>query len=87
VFSGTFIAQSDPRQSQRRSFVPVGGLVTAIILGSQIRPPGNAVSIVALSFAMGIMNRTIARVGGQAVNIGFVTGTLNRLADTVPLAV
>jgi uncharacterized membrane protein YoaK (UPF0700 family) len=33
------------------------------------------------------MNTTIARIGGQSVNIGFVTGTLNRMADHLALAV
>jgi len=87
VLTGTLIVQSDLRQSQRRLFALVTGLVVAIILVSQIRPPGNAVSIAALSFAMGVMNTTIARVGEQAVNIGFVSGTPNRFADHVALAV
>src|SRR5215217_4715686 len=79
VFTGTLIAQSDPRPSQRGSFALVAGLIAVVILVVQMRPPGNEVSIATLSFAMGVMNTTIANVGGQAVNIGFVTGTLNRL--------
>jgi uncharacterized membrane protein YoaK (UPF0700 family) len=87
VFTGTLIAQTDPLRSQRRSFALVAGLIAAIMLTAQFRPPASAVSIATVSFAMGVMNTTIARVGGQSVNIGFVTGTLNRLASHLALAV
>jgi uncharacterized membrane protein YoaK (UPF0700 family) len=87
VFTGTLIAQSDVRQVQRRSFALVATLIAAIILVAQIGPPSGLLSIATLSIAMGVMNTTIARVGGQAVNIGFVTGTLNRMASHLALAV
>lgn len=87
VFIGTLIAHANQRQSQRRSFALIASLVAAIILIARMRPPDIVVSIATLSFAMGVMNTTIARVGGQSVNIGFVTGTLNRMADHLALAV
>jgi len=87
VFTGTLIAQSNPRQSPRLAFALVAVLIAIIVLAAQIRPAVGFVSIATLAFAMGVMNTTIARVGGQAVNIGFVTGTLNRLASHVALAV
>ena len=87
VFTGTLIAQSNPQQSQRRSFALVAALISAIVLVAQMHPTVSTVSIATLGFAIGIMNTTIARVGGQAVNIRFVTGTLNRMASHLALAV
>jgi hypothetical protein len=39
------------------------------------------VSILVLSTAMGIMNTSITRIGGQPVSLGFVTGDLNNLGQ------
>ena len=86
-FTGTLIAQSNPRQSQRVSFALVAALIAAIVLVARMRPPDIVISIATLCFAMGVVNTTIARIGGQSVNIGFVTGTLNRMADHLALAV
>ena len=38
-------------------------------------------SIMILSTSMGILNTSITHVGGQAVNLGFVTGDLNNLGQ------
>jgi uncharacterized membrane protein YoaK (UPF0700 family) len=44
------------------------------------------VGIILLSLAMGIMNTTITRVGGQPVSLGFITGDLNNLGRHLALA-
>jgi uncharacterized membrane protein YoaK (UPF0700 family) len=36
---------------------------------------------------MGIMNTTVTRVGDQSVSLGYVSGTLNNLAQHLALAV
>ncbi|MEI9887130.1 MAG: YoaK family protein [Rhizomicrobium sp.] len=43
-------------------------------------------SVAVLSFAMGAMNTSLPSVGKQAVNLTFVTGTLNRLGTHLALA-
>jgi uncharacterized membrane protein YoaK (UPF0700 family) len=40
-----------------------------------------------LSTAMGIMNTSINHVGGQAVNLGFVTGDLNNFAQRLAMGI
>jgi uncharacterized membrane protein YoaK (UPF0700 family) len=44
-------------------------------------------SITVLSTAMGIMNTSITHVGGQAVNLGFVTGDLNNFAQRLAMGI
>jgi uncharacterized membrane protein YoaK (UPF0700 family) len=44
-------------------------------------------SIMILSTAMGIMNTSINHVGGQAVNLGFVTGDLNNFAQRLAMGI
>jgi uncharacterized membrane protein YoaK (UPF0700 family) len=44
-------------------------------------------SIVILSFAMGMMNTAILQVGGQTVGIGYMTGDLNNLAQHVAMGI
>lgn len=41
--------------------------------------------VVILSVAMGLMNTSIARVGAQAVSLGFMTGDLNSMAQHLAL--
>jgi uncharacterized membrane protein YoaK (UPF0700 family) len=36
---------------------------------------------------MGVMNTVLTHIGAQSVNVGFVTGTLNALANHAALAV
>ncbi len=43
--------------------------------------------IVILSSAMGILNTSISRVGGQAVSLGFMTGDLNNLAQHLAMGI
>ncbi len=44
-------------------------------------------NIMILSLAMGVMNTTLTRVGGQSVSLGYVTGVLNNLGQHLALAV
>jgi hypothetical protein len=55
-------------------------MLTIGIIAAYFAWPG-WVSILVLSTAMGIMNTTITRIGGQAVSVGFVTGDLNNLGQ------
>jgi uncharacterized membrane protein YoaK (UPF0700 family) len=86
VFSGTLIIRSDLRQRQRILFATVAALIGLIVVVTIARAPGTLASIAILALSMGILNTTLSRVGTQSVNIGFVTGTLNRIADHLALA-
>ena len=86
VFIGTFLAHSSARQSR---WVPFGGVATllASVIGvTQLSSLGSGVGIAMLSLAMGLMNTALSRVGNQSVNLVFVTGTLNAIAQHLALA-
>jgi uncharacterized membrane protein YoaK (UPF0700 family) len=44
------------------------------------------IGVVLLSLAMGLLNSTLTHVGGQSISLGYVTGTLNNLAQHLSLA-
>jgi uncharacterized membrane protein YoaK (UPF0700 family) len=87
VFAGSLLTQSALRQPQRLAFAFVAVLIAVVVIVAQVRTPMNETAIAILALAMGIMNTTIARVGPEPVNIGFVTGTLNRMGNHLALAV
>jgi uncharacterized membrane protein YoaK (UPF0700 family) len=86
VFVGTLLAYSSSGQSPRTRFGLVASIM-AVIIAATIREwlPVD-LGIVLLSFAMGIMNTTLSQVGGEAVALGYVSGTLNALARHLALA-
>jgi len=86
VFAGTFFLQSSPRDRSRRLFGLVAALLAVGMAAAYLRLPG-WIDIMILSPAMGMMNTTIARVGGQPVSLAFITGDLNNLAQHLALAV
>lgn len=87
VFTGTLLAHSGARQSQRLLFGLVTILLAVVIAVTQLGSLANGVGIVLLSLAMGFMNTTLSHVGAQSVNLVFVTGTLNTMAQHLALAV
>jgi len=57
----------------------IAGLL-ATVAGLDRRGPWNApVEIAMLSVAMGMMNPALSKIGGEAVSLTFVTGTLSRI--------
>src|SRR5258708_11800449 len=66
----------------RRMLLIVAGLLAV----SQIPNVPALPAVVTLSFAMGLMNTTVTRVGGQAVSLGYVSGGLNNLGQHLALA-
>lgn len=86
VFAGTLLSHQNPRHHARRLLLVVAALLVADTVGVSLASPA-WVCIVILSFAMGIMNTAISRVGGQSVSLGFVTGDLNSLAQHLASAV
>jgi uncharacterized membrane protein YoaK (UPF0700 family) len=87
VFSGALIWHSGLARASRWIFALVAGLLA---LGLAAVAPGSLpgwFGIMVLSLAMGIMNTSVTRVGDQSVSLGYVSGTLNNLAQHLALAV
>ena len=84
IFMGTLLVLANINQGLPRHSFLVAGLLTVDIAGIYFDWPG-WLSITVLSTAMGIMNTSITHVGGQAVNLGFVTGDLNNLAQRLAM--
>ncbi len=80
VMLGTFVAHSGWRFHERARFGAVAVLLAADLALSLAESPPAVLGIALASVAMGMMNTTLARVGGQAVNVGFVTGSLHQMA-------
>jgi uncharacterized membrane protein YoaK (UPF0700 family) len=87
VFAGTFLGHSSLRHQLRRQMGLVAALLAVDMAANYFGPLPGWFSIILLSLAMGILNTTITRVGGQAVSLGFVSGDLNNLARHLALAV
>lgn len=86
IFMGTLLVLANPhRELPRHSFL-VAALLTFDIALIYFRWPG-WLSITVLSTAMGLMNTSITHVGGQAVNLGFVTGDLNNFAQRLAMGI
>ncbi len=71
----------------RRATLGAIALALAFIFGLAVT--GHSITILSvalLSIAMGAMNTALPSVGRQAVNLTFVTGTLNRLGTHLALA-
>jgi uncharacterized membrane protein YoaK (UPF0700 family) len=86
VFMGTFVTHSRARHSRFVSLALVAAMLAALIAVAQLGWLGSGVGIAMLSFAMGLMNTALSRVGAQSVNLVFVTGTLNAMAQHLALA-
>ena len=87
VFAGTFLAHSRGRQSR---WLPLGFVATLLAASIGVTQLGSFASravIATLGLAMGLMNTTLSRVGGQSMNVVFVTGTLHAMAQHLALAV
>ena len=81
VFAATLLLHSGLRAPRRWLLASVAGL-----LGASLGGAPQWLEIVLLGAAMGALNTTISRVGAQSVGLGYVTGTLNNLAQHLALA-
>lgn len=87
VFSGALIWHSDLARASRWIFGLVAGLLALGLAAVAPGPLPGWFGIMVLSLAMGIMNTSVTRVGDQSVSLGYVSGTLNNLAQHLALAV
>ena len=86
-FAGSFLAHSTARRPRRLIFGSVTALLALIIGFTQFGFLSAGVHIAVVSFAMGVMNLALTRVGKQRVSLAFVTGTLHGLGEHLALAV
>jgi uncharacterized membrane protein YoaK (UPF0700 family) len=86
-FAGTFLAHSAARRPNQLIFGSVAALLALIIGFRQFGFLSDGVHIAVVSFAMGVMNLALTRVGKQRVSLTFVTGTLRSLAEHLALAI
>jgi uncharacterized membrane protein YoaK (UPF0700 family) len=86
IFIGTLLVLANQNQELPRHSFLVAILLVLVIAAAHFAWPG-WLSVMVLSTAMGILNTSISQVGGQAVNLGFVTGDLNNLAQHLAMGI
>jgi uncharacterized membrane protein YoaK (UPF0700 family) len=82
-FAGTWITHSQLRSSRSLLFA-AAALLLGTFIGLDLHTSNTAIP--ALSFAMGLINPAMTRVGSEPVSITFVTGTLNKIGAHLALA-
>ena len=85
-FAGTLLAEFAGRRARRLVFGVAAAALAAIIGFTQLGSVSAGVHIATASFAMGVLNTALTRVGGQSVSLTFVTGTLSRIGAHFALA-
>ena len=85
-FAGTLLVQFAGRRARRAVFGVVAAGLAAVVAFTQLGPPSAGVLIATVSFAVGVMNTALSRVGAQSVSLTFVTGTLSRVGANLALA-
>jgi uncharacterized membrane protein YoaK (UPF0700 family) len=81
VFGGTTISVRLPNRSRRISFAVSAGLIALFLVVARASDAVELVDIALLSLGMGVLNTSVTRIGSEPVYIGYVTGTLHRMAD------
>ena len=85
-FLGDLLTQSKLHYSHRMTFGVIAGLL-ATVAGIEWYGLWNGTAeIVLLSFAMGMMNPALSKVGAESVSLTFVTGTLSRIGGHLAAA-
>jgi uncharacterized membrane protein YoaK (UPF0700 family) len=87
VFLGALFVHSRLGDELRWLFLSVAALLAVGVVAVAIGAAPAWFSIIVLSLAMGIMNTSVTKVGTQSVSLGYVSGTLNNLAQHLALAV
>jgi uncharacterized membrane protein YoaK (UPF0700 family) len=85
-FAATLLAQFTERHARRLVYGVVAVALAAIVALTELGALPGGAAIASISFAMGIMNNALSRVGGQAVSVAFVTGALSRVGSSLALA-
>jgi len=86
-FAGALLADFAGRRARRLVFGLVAASLALIIGFTQLGLSYSGVHIATISFAMGVMNSALSRVGALSVSLTFVTGSLSKLGVQLALAV
>src|SRR5271170_3383439 len=86
TFAGALFAGRAGRAARRLVFAFVAATLAAIIGLTQLGFLSTGFAIAIVSFAMGVFNSALSRVGAQAVSLTFITGTLSRVGSHLALA-
>jgi uncharacterized membrane protein YoaK (UPF0700 family) len=85
-FAGALLADLAGRRARRLIFGLVAASLALIIGLTQLGLSYSGVHIATISFAMGVVNSALSRVGALSVSLTFVTGTLSKLGVQLALA-
>ncbi|MBV8264142.1 MAG: DUF1275 domain-containing protein [Candidatus Eremiobacteraeota bacterium] len=82
---GNLAKHSGLRHAPRLVFLLIAALLAAVALIGD--PAGfKRVDIALLSFAMGMVNPVLPKIGGESISLTFMTGTLSRIGGHLGLA-
>jgi uncharacterized membrane protein YoaK (UPF0700 family) len=84
--AGAWLTLSGRRHSRWLLFGVVSTLLAVVIGLTQLGVLGAATGIATLSLAMGMLNTTLSRVGGEPASLTFVTGDLSRIGSHLALS-
>jgi uncharacterized membrane protein YoaK (UPF0700 family) len=85
AFIGVTLLHSARSRAGRLVALMAAGLLIAQAMLDAVSPSA-WLSLALLCISMGSLNSTITQIGGQAVNIGYVSGGLHKLAEHLALA-
>ena len=85
-FAGTLLAQYAERDARRVLFGAVAVSLAAVVVFWRFGFVSAGAHIPTISFARGVMNSALSRVGAQSVSVTFITGTLSRVGANLALA-
>ena len=85
-FAATLLGQFTGRHERRLVYGVVAAALAAVVGMTEFDTVPGSIAVASISFAMGIMNNALSRVGAQAVSVAFVTGALSRLGVSLALA-
>jgi uncharacterized membrane protein YoaK (UPF0700 family) len=86
TFAGALLFEPVGRPARRLVFALVAAILAAIFGLTELGLLSTSFGIAIVSFAMGVFNSALSRVGAQAVSLTFVTGTLSRVGSHLALA-
>jgi uncharacterized membrane protein YoaK (UPF0700 family) len=85
-FAGTLLAAVAGRRARQLIFGAAAAALAAVVGFTQLGSVSAGVLIATASFAMGVLNAALSRIGAQSVSLTFVTGSLSRIGAHFALA-
>jgi uncharacterized membrane protein YoaK (UPF0700 family) len=86
VFIGTLFTYTSTHKSQRLLLVIVATILLMIMTLTKVATLMSLPGIAFLSLAMGLMSNAISKINSEVVTIGYLTGTLQKMAKHLAMA-